>query len=76
MPQKKKEIERLNKITKIDKCPKCGKKDGYYENRTMSIEQHYRWDGSPIHYGCKKVWGGKRKYCLYCGKDVTKYFKE
>ena len=54
-------------------CPKCGGEDGYFERLIMHGEQHHTWDGNEVDWAQGNTYGGKRKYCADCGKDVTKF---
>lgn len=57
----------------MEKCPKCGSEGGYYEKQIKYYTQYFYWDGSVSHASDGKNYGGTRRYCVDCDKDVTKY---
>lgn len=57
----------------MEKCPKCGDDYGYFSKMRTSYTQLYDWDGNPVDACDGLTFGGKRKRCGKCKKDVTKY---
>lgn len=61
----------------IIECPFCKATDGYYEKWCQRYDDHFEFDGTHVCGGdFTSCWGGKRKYCSMCNRDITKYIVE
>ena len=65
----------MDKVTDLTACPVCKSNGGYAERMIMSSEHYFEFDGT-ANWGSEShhVRGGKRKYCVDCGSDITKHF--
>ena len=57
-------------------CPHCNGESGYYEKWVQKYSDYFGFSGTHIEGGeFTSAWGGKRKYCSDCDRDITKYIK-
>lgn len=54
-------------------CPKCGGDAGFFERKIMNYSQWCEWGGKAVESTDKETRGGKLKYCVDCGKNVTAF---
>ena len=58
-------------------CPYCKSECGYYEKWCQRYDDHFYFNRKHKEAGeFTSCWGGKRKYCSVCLRDITKQVNE